>query len=357
MEWREHRPQEMAASLPGGHVGIAGWPGPRARTRASRRAPTKAGATAGGTCDSAPSTREHARCQRRPPTAADRRRRARGCGAPSPGEDDAASRTRWHRQAGGARAARGRIWGNGTCRLRRPRAGGHGAPDYRSTWAKMSGSFQPQLLFGDTHHVDGRPRRLHLVRRQSLCPGARPPPRADPLAALRPGDVRGVRAYNTVSAPRSSALASTPTAGSIPAKIYLMDVPYSKEVLMEAQKEVVRVNKLEACYIRPVASTAPREMGVSPVGATVHVAIAAWPWGAYLGEEGIARHPRRRPPAMRATTSTSHHGAPSSPPPMPTRSCQPRGGDARLRRGPAARRRRICRRGRRGERVHRQGRG
>jgi branched-chain amino acid aminotransferase len=56
---------------------------------------------------------------------------------------------------------------------------------------------------------------------------------------------------------------------------------------MEAQKEVVRANKLESCYIRPIAFYGSEKMGVSPRGAQVHVAIAAWPWGAYLGEEAL----------------------------------------------------------------------
>jgi branched-chain amino acid aminotransferase len=52
---------------------------------------------------------------------------------------------------------------------------------------------------------------------------------------------------------------------------------------------VVRANKLESCYLRPLAFYGSEKMGVSPKGAKVHVSIAAWPWGAYLGEEGLAR--------------------------------------------------------------------
>jgi branched-chain amino acid aminotransferase len=58
---------------------------------------------------------------------------------------------------------------------------------------------------------------------------------------------------------------------------------------MEAQKDVVRANKLSECYIRPIAFYGSEKMGVSPKGAKVHVAIAAWPWGAYLGTEGLAK--------------------------------------------------------------------
>ena len=73
------------------------------------------------------------------------------------------------------------------------------------------------------------------------------------------------------------------------AKIYMMEMPYSKEQVMEAQREVVRANKLESCYLRPLGFYGSEKMGVSPIGARVHVAIAAWPWGAYLGEEGLRR--------------------------------------------------------------------
>ena len=73
------------------------------------------------------------------------------------------------------------------------------------------------------------------------------------------------------------------------AKIYMMELPHSKEQLMDAQREVVRANNLQSCYLRPLAFYGSEKMGVSPVGAKVHVAIAAWPWGAYLGEEGLKK--------------------------------------------------------------------
>ena len=86
------------------------------------------------------------------------------------------------------------------------------------------------------------------------------------------------------------------------AKIYMMEVPYSKEQLMEAQREVVRANKLESGYIRPLAFYGSEKMGVSPVGAKVHVSIAAWPWGAYLGEEGMTRGIR-----VKTSSFARHH--------------------------------------------------
>ena len=74
------------------------------------------------------------------------------------------------------------------------------------------------------------------------------------------------------------------------AKIFLMNIPWTAEQLNDAQREVVRANKLkEACYLRPIAFYGSEKMGVAARGNTVHVAIAAWPWGAYLGAEGMEK--------------------------------------------------------------------
>src|SRR5215813_6305390 len=73
------------------------------------------------------------------------------------------------------------------------------------------------------------------------------------------------------------------------AHIFMMKMPWDKETIMDAQKEVVRANRLEECYVRPIAFYGSEKMGVSPKGAKVHVAIAAWPWGAYLGADGIEK--------------------------------------------------------------------
>jgi branched-chain amino acid aminotransferase len=65
-----------------------------------------------------------------------------------------------------------------------------------------------------------------------------------------------------------------------------MDLPYTLEKLREATHDLIRVNKLRSCYIRPVAYRGYGEMGLFPLNAPVDVFIAVWPWGAYLGEEG-----------------------------------------------------------------------
>ena len=86
------------------------------------------------------------------------------------------------------------------------------------------------------------------------------------------------------------------------AHIYMMKIPYTREQIMEAQREVVRVNNLESCYIRPIAFYGSEKMGVSPKGASVHVAIAAWPWGAYLGPEALEKGIR-----VKTSSFARHH--------------------------------------------------
>lgn len=86
------------------------------------------------------------------------------------------------------------------------------------------------------------------------------------------------------------------------AHIYMMKLPYSRETIMEAQKEVVRANRLESCYLRPIAFYGSEKMGVSPKGASVHVAIAAWPWGAYLGPEALEKGIR-----VKTSSYARHH--------------------------------------------------
>jgi branched-chain amino acid aminotransferase len=97
----------------------------------------------------------------------------------------------------------------------------------------------------------------------------------------------GVRAYKTASGTAIFRLKEHTDRLFNSAHIYRMPMPYDKATLIEAHKEVVRSNTLESCYLRPIAFYGSEKMGVSPKGAKTHVAIAAWPWGAYLGEEGM----------------------------------------------------------------------
>ena len=112
----------------------------------------------------------------------------------------------------------------------------------------------------------------------------------------------GLRAYNTARGTAIFRLGEHTDRLLNSAHIYMMKIPYSRETLMEAQKEVVRANRLESCYIRPIAFYGSEKMGVSPVGNRVHVAIAAWPWGAYLGPEAIEKGIR-----VKTSSFARHH--------------------------------------------------
>jgi branched-chain amino acid aminotransferase len=112
----------------------------------------------------------------------------------------------------------------------------------------------------------------------------------------------GLRAYDTVNGTAIFRLKEHTDRLFNSAHIYMMKIPYTRAVIMEAQKAVVRENKLDSCYVRPIAFYGSEKMGVSPKGATVHVAIAAWPWGAYLGAEGLERGIR-----VKTSSFARHH--------------------------------------------------
>jgi branched-chain amino acid aminotransferase len=71
------------------------------------------------------------------------------------------------------------------------------------------------------------------------------------------------------------------------AHILEMAIPFSQEELIQACADVVHANKLEECYIRPIVFYGAGEMGVVARSNPVQVAIAAWPWGAYLGDDAL----------------------------------------------------------------------
>jgi branched-chain amino acid aminotransferase len=112
----------------------------------------------------------------------------------------------------------------------------------------------------------------------------------------------GLRAYKTVNGTAIFRLKEHTERMFNSAHIYMMKIPYDRQTLMEAQKEVVRANKLESCYVRPIAFYGSEKMGVSPKGAQVHVSIAAWPWGAYLGAEGLEKGIR-----VKTSSYARHH--------------------------------------------------
>ena len=86
------------------------------------------------------------------------------------------------------------------------------------------------------------------------------------------------------------------------AKILRMTIPFTKEEVNQAQIEVVRANKLESGYLRPLTWVGDKKLGVSTKGNDIHLMVAAWPWGAYLGEEGMQRGIR-----VKISSYTRHH--------------------------------------------------
>ena len=116
------------------------------------------------------------------------------------------------------------------------------------------------------------------------------------------GAFEGVRAYETEQGPAIFRLAEHTQRLFNSAKILRMPMPFTEQALIDAQCEVVRQNQLSSCYIRPLVFIGAERLGVSPKGNRIHVIVAAWSWGAYLGEEGMARGIR-----VKTSSYTRHH--------------------------------------------------
>jgi branched-chain amino acid aminotransferase len=127
------------------------------------------------------------------------------------------------------------------------------------------------------------------------------------------GVFEGIRAYATKKGPAVFRLTDHMRRLHRSSKIYMMDLPYSVEQLVDATKETIRVNKVDSCYIRPLVYLGLEEMGLNPLPNPTRVAIAVWPWGTYLGDEGVEHGVRAKvssyrrndwnsiPPAGKAT--------------------------------------------------------
>ncbi|MEO6919040.1 MAG: branched-chain amino acid transaminase [Collimonas sp.] len=112
----------------------------------------------------------------------------------------------------------------------------------------------------------------------------------------------GVRAYKTDQGPAIFRLKEHTQRLLNSAKIFQMQVPYDLQTLIDAQIAVVRENQLESCYMRPLIWIGSEKLGIAAKGNTIHVAIAAWPWGAYLGEDGLAKGIR-----VKTSSFSRHH--------------------------------------------------
>jgi branched-chain amino acid aminotransferase len=127
------------------------------------------------------------------------------------------------------------------------------------------------------------------------------------------GVFEGIRAYATDQGPAVFRLTDHIVRLFDSAKIFMIDIPFTIDQLVEAVKDTVRVNGLPECYIRPIVYLGYGEMGLNPLPCSVNVSIAVWPWGTYLGADGIKhgvrmkisswqRHdPNAIPPAAKGT--------------------------------------------------------
>jgi branched-chain amino acid aminotransferase len=101
------------------------------------------------------------------------------------------------------------------------------------------------------------------------------------------GVFEGMRAYDTAHGPAIFQHRPHTERLHRSARILELDVPYAVDELMDATRELVRVNDVESCYIRHLVYLGYGEMGLNPLPSRSRVAIAVWPWGTYLGEEGL----------------------------------------------------------------------
>ncbi len=127
------------------------------------------------------------------------------------------------------------------------------------------------------------------------------------------GVFEGIRAYKTPGGTAVFRLKDHVDRLYDSAHIFLIDIPFPKETIAEAIRSVVRENNLEECYIRPIVFLGYGEMGLNPLPCKASVSVAAWKWGTYLGEEGLAKgirmkisswvrhNPNSLPPAAKGT--------------------------------------------------------
>jgi branched-chain amino acid aminotransferase len=108
------------------------------------------------------------------------------------------------------------------------------------------------------------------------------------------GVFEGIRAYETAHGAGVFRLTEHIERLFRSAAILMMEIPYSVEELVEATKETVRSTGLNSCYIRPLAYYGYGEMGLNTLPCTVDVAIACWPWGAYLGDDAVEQGVRMK---------------------------------------------------------------
>ena len=116
------------------------------------------------------------------------------------------------------------------------------------------------------------------------------------------GVFEGVRAYDTPSGPSFFRLADHTERLFDSAHILQIDMPYSKQALLAAQREVFAANELREGYLRPVVYLGSEALGLRAVDLSIHAAIACWPWPSYMDPESAVRGIR-----VRTSSYTRHH--------------------------------------------------
>jgi len=101
------------------------------------------------------------------------------------------------------------------------------------------------------------------------------------------GIFEGVRCYNTPKGPAIFRLKEHTHRMFNSCKIYRMEIPFSKDEINRAIIDLIKINKLRECYIRPLVYRGYENLGVDPTGIPIEVSIAVWPWGKYLGPEAL----------------------------------------------------------------------
>jgi branched-chain amino acid aminotransferase len=108
------------------------------------------------------------------------------------------------------------------------------------------------------------------------------------------GVFEGIRAYETDRGPAVFRLTDHIERLFNSARILMMDLPYTVDEIVQAVKDTVRATGLPSCYIRPIAYYGYGEMGLNTLPCTVDVAVACWPWGAYLGDDAVTKGVRMK---------------------------------------------------------------
>ncbi len=101
------------------------------------------------------------------------------------------------------------------------------------------------------------------------------------------GAFEGIRCYSTPKGPAIFKLDDHVNRLFQSAQVFLLKIPYTRQEIKKAILETIKANKVKECYIRPLVYIGYGSMGLYPKGCPISVAIAVWPWGAYLGEDGL----------------------------------------------------------------------